>query len=330
MPELLRFNWNFSKQMYLKSKSIAVVVNFTGLQNTIIMKFLSLAALLLLHVAVLSAQDIKVENVTRSMSQGEQPGFAVTLPQADVKVVESGLASTLQGKSRSKPSKENNEWVMKQTVVPQISQDTLDVYARTISTTEGVVVEFFFKDSTGFVGKDRTIIHAQAEKFVYDFAKGQRKATLNNQLDAAKDLLKSFEKEYASLSKDLEKLNQDITKSKLEIDENKNKISTNDADQDRLRDQIQAQKKKVTEAAKLSTDAKKAEESNLKSLEKDLDKLIKEKEKLHKDIVKCETNIRDDELEVKNLEVALNDKQQQIADQNGKIKALQDQLLQYK
>lgn len=294
------------------------------------MKFLSLAVLLLFNVAILSAQDLKVEHVTRSMSQGEQPGFSVTLPQADVKVVEAGLANALQGKSRNKPSKENNEWVMRQTIMPQITQDTLDVYARTISTTEGVVVEFFFKDSIGFVNKDRAIIQAQAEKFVYDFAKTQRKATLENQIDAAKDLLKTFEKDYASLSKDLEKLNQDITKSKLEIDENKNKIATNDADQDRMREQIQAQKKKVTEAAKLSSDAKKAEEQNLKSLEKDLDKLIKEKEKLHKEIVKCETKIRDAELEAKNLEIAINDKQQQIAEQNGKIKSLQDKLLQYK
>ena len=114
------------------------------------MKILSFAALLLLNVVILSAQDIKVEAVTRNMSQGEQPGFSVTLPQADVKVVEDGLASTLQGKSRNKPVKENNEWVMRQTVVPQITQDTLDVYARTISTTDGVVVEFYFKDSLGY------------------------------------------------------------------------------------------------------------------------------------------------------------------------------------
>lgn len=294
------------------------------------MKILSFAALLLINVAFLSAQDIKVETVTRSMSQGEQPGFSVTLPQADVKVVESGLASTLQGKSRNKPVKENNEWVMRQTVVPQITQDTLDVYARTISTTDGVVVEFYFKDSTGFVSKERTIINAQAEKYVYDFAKTQRKATIENQIDAAKDLLKTFEKDYASLSKDLEKQNQAVTKSQLEIDESKNKISTNEADQDNLRSQIQAQKKKVHEAGKLSSDAKKAEEQNLKNLEKELSKLIKDKEKLHKDIVKCETTIRDTELEIKNLEIAIKDKQDQIAEQNSKLKALQDQLLQYK
>lgn len=294
------------------------------------MKFLSIAALLLINVAILSAQDIKIESVTRSMSQGEQPGFSVTLPQADIKVVENGLASTLQGKSRNKPVKENNEWVMKQTVLPQITQDTLAIYARTISTTDGVVVEFYFKDSIGFVNDDRPIIKAQAEKFVYDFAKAQRKATIENQIDAAKDLLKTFEKDYASLSKDLEKENQEIVKSQLEIDDSKNKISTNESDQDHLRTQIQAQKKKVHEAGKISSDAKKAEEQNLKSLEKELDKLIKDKEKLHKDIVKCETTIRDTELEIKNLEIAIKDKQSQIAEQNSKLKALQDQLLQYK
>ncbi len=294
------------------------------------MKFLYLAALLLFNVAFLSAQDIKIETVKRSMSQGEQPGLSVTLPKADVKVVEDGLADLLQGKGRDKPEKKNNEWVMMHTVMPQVTQDTVDIFARTIATTEGVVVEFFFKDSLGFVAKDRTIIHSQAEKFVYDFAKGQRKITINNQLDAAKDVLKSYEKDYSSLSKDLEKLNQSITKSKLEVDENKNKIATNESDQDRLRTQIQAQKKSVTEAGKLSPEAKKAEEGNLKDLDKTLDKLIKDKEKLYKDVVKCETNIRDAELEIKNKEVQIEDKQKQIAEQNGKIKSLQDQLQQYK
>jgi peptidoglycan hydrolase CwlO-like protein len=294
------------------------------------MKYLYFALLLLINVPILSAQDIKVETVTRNMSQGEQPGFSVVLPKADVKVVETGLMSLLQGKSRNKPEKKNNEWVMMHTVIPSVTQDTVDIYARTISTTAGVVLEMYFKDSIGFVHNDRPVIHAQAEKFVYDFALTQRKATLSNQLEAAKDQLKSFEKEYSSLSKDLEKLSQGITKSKLEIDENTNKISTNESDQDRLRSQIQAQKKKVNEAAKLSPEAKKAEESNLKELEKELSSLIKEKEKIYKSTVKCETDVRDAELEIKNTEVAIDNKQKQIAEQNAVIKDLQDQLQQYK
>jgi hypothetical protein len=294
------------------------------------MKYLYLVALLLINVAFLSAQDIKVETATRTMSQGTQPGFSVVLPKADVKVVEGGLADVLQGKSRNKPEKKNNEWVMLRTLLPMVTQDTMDIYARTISTTDGVLVEMFFKDSLGFVGSNRPIVYAQAEKFVYDFAKKQRKATFESQLDAAKDQLKTYEKEYSSLSKDLEKLNQGITKSKLEIDENTNKISTNESDQDRLRTQIQAQKKKVNEAAKLSPEAKKAEEGNLKELEKELSSLIKDKEKIYKNNVKCESEVRDAELEIKNKEVAIDNKQKQISEQNGIIKTLQDQLQQYK
>lgn len=312
------------------NKHSPILVSFTGFKITIIMKYLYLATLLLINVAYLSAQDIKVETVKRSMSQGEQPGFSVVLPKADVKVVEQELADLLQGKSRTKPEKKNNEWVMMHTVMPKITQDTVDIYARTISTTEGVVVEMFFKDSLGFVGNDRPVIYAQAEKFVYDFAMNRRKATLNTQLDAAKDQLKSIEKEYSSLSKDLEKLNQEVTKSKLEIDENTNNISTNESDQNRLRGQIQAQKLKIVDAAKLSPEAKKAEEKNLKSLDKELSSLIKDKEKIYKSNVKCESEIRDTELEIKNKEVAINAKQNQIAEQNTIIKGLKDELQKYK
>ncbi len=293
------------------------------------MKTLSLATLLLFNVAFLAAQDVKVEAVKRNMSQGEQPGFTILLPKADVKTVEIGLAELLQGKSRTKPVKANNEWVMLHTILPKITQDTVDIYARTIATTEGVVVDFFFKDSVGFVSSDRPSIFAQSEKFVYDFAKSQRKVTIKNQIDAAEDVLKSFEKDYSSLSKDLEKLSQGITKSKLEIDENTNKIATNESDQERVREQIQEQKKKVNEAAKLSPEAKKAEEKNLKTLEKELSSIIKDKEKLYKANVKCDTDVRNAEQEIKNKEVELENKQKQIAEQKGKIKVLEDELLSY-
>lgn len=291
-----------------------------------IMKLLSIGALLLLNISILFAENIKVDAVNRTMSQGEQPGFSVVLPKADVKSVEENWAATVQGRSKAKAVKENNEWVIKGIVVPQITQDTLDIYARTISTTEGVVFEAFFKDKDGFIGSDRSLIHPQAEKFVHDFAIKQHKQTLENQLDAAKEVLKNFEKDYSSLSKDLEKLQSEITKSKLKIDDNKNKVNTNDADQDRVRSQIQSQKQKVVDAAKLSPEAKKAEEKNLSTLEKDLSKLIKDKEKLLQDNVKCESSIRDAELEIKNKNVEIEAKQKQIAEQKGKIKELEDQI----
>ena len=34
---------------------------------------------------------------------------------------------------------------MLRTLLPMVTQDTMDIYARTISTTDGVLVEMFFK-----------------------------------------------------------------------------------------------------------------------------------------------------------------------------------------
>ncbi len=291
------------------------------------MKTLYIVALLLLNTSFLFSQNaIKVAGVTRSMSQGEQPGFAVTLPKADVKLVETAWASAVQGKSKSKAAKANNEWVITKTLLPQITQDTLDVYARTIATTEGVVLEVFFKDATGFINAERTMAYPQAEKFVYDFALKQHKTTVQNQVRAAEELLKSFEKESASLSKELEKLNSGVTKNTMGVNDNTNAIATNDSDQNRVRQQIQAQKQKVLDAAKLSPEAKKAEEKNLKTLEKELKSLMKAKEKLLQKNVKSNSGIRDANQEIKNKEVEIENKQKQIAAQKGKIKELQDEL----
>lgn len=290
------------------------------------MKSLLFSALLLLNVSVLFSQDIKVEAVTRTMSQGEQPGFSVVLPKADIKTVEAAWASTVQGKSKTKPVKANNEWYMGQTLISTISQDSVSVYARTISTTEGVVFEAFFKDNTGFIGADRSMIHPQAEKFVYDFAVKQHKVTIQNQIKAAEEILKGYEKESSSLSKELEKLKSGVTKNTLGVDDNKNAIATNDADQDRVRQQIQAQKQKVLDAAKLSPEAKKAEEKNLKTLEKELSKLMKDKEKLLQANVKNDSGIKKLGQDIKNKEVEIEAKQKQISEQRGKILELQNKL----
>lgn len=294
------------------------------------MKLIITTVIVFLHLVAALAQDIKVDAVNRTMSQGEQPGFSVVLPKADVKAVETSWAATVQGKNKTKPVKENNEWVMRNALLPSITQDTLTVYARTISTTEGVVFEAFFYNGKGFIGTDNSLIHPQAQKFVYDFAIKQHKNTIKTQIDAAEDVLKSLNKEYSTMSKELEKLNGSITKSKMAIDDNKNKISTNEADQNLVRERIQAQKKKIVDAANLSAEAKKVEEKNLKTLDKELAALLKAKEKLLQANVKQETTIRDAELGIKNKEVAIDAKQKQISEQNGKIKALKDQLQSYK
>ena len=71
------------------------------------MRILLFSVLLLLQINFLFAQgNVKVEGVNRTMSQGEQPGFAVVLPKADVKLVESNWAGAVQGKSKNKPAKE--------------------------------------------------------------------------------------------------------------------------------------------------------------------------------------------------------------------------------
>jgi len=257
------------------------------------MKLLSIATLLLLSMSLLFAQEaVKVEAVTRNMSQGEQPGFAVLLPKADIKTVENGWAKAVEGRGKPKAEKVNNEWVVRNTVLEAITQDTITVYARTIATTEGVVLEVYLKDSTGFIGQDRSMAHPQAQKFVSDFAHQQHKTTVENQLSAAKDVLKSLEKESSNLSKDLQKLNSGVTKNTMGVNDNVNQISTNEADQERVRQQIQAQKQKVTDAGKLSPEAKKAEEKNLKALEKELSKLMKEKEKMLQANVKNRLRIK--------------------------------------
>lgn len=281
---------------------------------------------ILSSLALFAQKPLVVKDIKKAMSQGTEPGMEVMIHQAQQKEVVNAWEKAIKGKSKAKAESKGDEITIIGTVLPLISNDSLNIYSYTTTSKEGTKLEVWFELKDGFINPKNEKYYLPAKKFVHDFAVSQYKLAVEEELEAEQDKLKDLEKELDKLAKDHDKLLATISKENVKIENTKNDISTNQADQERQRDLIQVQKKKVTEAAKVSEDAKKDAEKELKGLEKELSKLVKDYEGYHKDIVKSEADIREAEREVANNETARELQQNEIDKQQKLIQAVENKL----
>lgn len=271
-------------------------------------------------------KPLVIKDIKKAMSQGTEPGLEVMIHQAEQKDVVNAWEKAIKGKSRSKAENKGDEITILGTNLPIITNDSLNIYSTTTTSKEGVKLEVWFELADGFISPKNEQYYLPAKKFVYDFAIAQYKKAVAAELETEQDKLKDLNKELDKLAKEHDKLLASVSKENVQIESIKNEISTNSADQERQRDLIQTQKKKVTQAAKLSEDAKKDAEKELKGMEKDLSKLVKDYEGYHKDIVKCEANIREAEREIANNKTARELQQNEIDKQQKLIQGVEHKL----
>lgn len=283
--------------------------------------------LLILSCSVAFAQKpLVVKDIKKAMSQGTQPGLEIMIHQAEQKEVIKAWEKAIKGKSKAKPETKDDEISIMGTNLPLITNDSLNIYSITTTSKDGTKLEVWFELKDGYINPKNEQYYLPAKKFLHDFAVGQYKEAVAAELKTEQDKLDDLIKELDKLAKEHDKLLATVSKENVNIENTKNAISTNQADQERQRDLIQMQKKKVTEAAKVSEDAKKDAEKELKGMEKDLQKLVKDYEGYHKDIVKCEANIREAEREIANNETARDLQQTEIDKQQKLIQSIENKL----
>ena len=282
--------------------------------------------LVLSSLAVFAQKPLVIEDINKAMSQGTEPGLSIMIHQAQQKDVIDAWEKAIKGKSRSKAETKGDEIIIIGTNIPLISSDSLNIFSTTTTSNQGTLIEAWFELKDGFISPKQEQYYLPAKKFLHDFAVGQYKEAVEAELETEQDKLEDLNKELDKMAKEHDKLLASVSKENVQIETIKNKISTNQADQERQRDLIQTQKKKVTQAGKLSEDAKKDAEKELKGMEKDLDKLVKDYEKYHKDIVKCEAKIRDAEREIANNKTERELLQSEIDKQQKLIQSIEDKL----
>jgi len=244
---------------------------------------------LLLAIMALSLQgayaqaNIIVNEVMGFMSQGQQPGFEVFIPEAEKNSVENNWGKLMKGyKAKVSTSKKSIEVFADNASINPVSENTIDVYAIAQNAENGIKLVAFADLGGGFVNTSQYILSATAfEAIMRQFALDEMKRTVDRQIDDEESILKGLEKEVANLVKDKQGYQKEIEKCRATILQRQQDIVTNESVQATKLSQIQFQRQHVTEE----------NQKLLKGLEKEYSNLLKDRESYQKEIYKCQATI---------------------------------------
>lgn len=208
-----------------------------------------LAVLLFIALSGLQgfAQIGEVTEVTATMSQGNQKGFKILIPESNTKDVErawSELMRDYDGKT-TKVSK-TDDYLTEKVTIPSITENVLNVYVNFTETPEGVYMKAFYFNGAEYIsGAGNSKAAMSIRGLMKRFAKSVVLESLANQLNEEEKNLKRLEKEEKNLEKDLEGYQDDIKKAKELIEKREKDIVTNKKDTANKKSEIVTQKDKV-------------------------------------------------------------------------------------
>jgi len=275
-----------------------------------------------------SAKELVITQAENVFTLGKHASMEITIPQAKLSDVDKSWQKYIKSGSKNKPEVKDGITSIKGAINKNVSPQGFDLYSKLIGTTDGVkmIVWFVREDSiymSSATGTDRDLA---AEKYLHDFAVGEYKYAVKDELKAEQDKLKSLEDELKEFIKDEEKSNKKINENERSIERQKNAIQANNNDQKNKAEQIGAQKKVVEQQKAISADAGKDAAKVQKGFESELKKLEKENEKLNKDIDDWEKEIREEGRNIDKSKQNQALKNEDIEKQRKAINAVQNKL----
>ncbi|HUH74299.1 MAG TPA: hypothetical protein VLZ75_07810 [Chitinophagales bacterium] len=297
---------------------------------------------LVLTVGAAFAQqsDFVVNEIEGTFSQGQQTGLEITIPEVDLKSIQSSLSKwTKSNKGKYVSSKKSTEIFQDNVMLSNVSENTVDMYTILSPNKDGVTLQTYVDLGGTFLSSAG---HPQAfqamEKELIDFARTQLVSKVSDDIKAEEKQLKKLESEFKTLTKNNESYHKDILNNKDNINKQELAIAKNEIDQKTKEQQISLQQQILLSAREKrnvmgATDATakkmldgqvKTEEKSLKSFESQLKKLKSDYSSSIKSIEKSRTTIAQREQDIIKNEEEQNTKSQQIDLQKQIIDAVKN------
>jgi hypothetical protein len=276
---------------------------------------------LTLTFSMLQAQETRfvVNEVQGIMSQGNNTGLEVHIPEVAVKDVESALAKWGKStKAKVITDKKSPEIFIDNAVLPSVSDNSVDIYATVSPAKEGVLVRTYVDLGGIFLSSaEHPKAFAAMELLLANFAKDQLISLADQHIKDEEKHLANLESELKSLQRDKSNYEKDIRNHTDNIYKREQEIVRNEQDQKVKEQQIAIQQDIVMTARQKATamgandpatkkmlDGQiKTEEKNLKSFENQLKSLRNSLSAAVKDIDKSKTTISQREMDlIKNAE----------------------------
>lgn len=277
-------------------------------------------------------ETIEVKNIDALMSKGSKICYVVTIPQADLDIVEQNWIKRLQEDIKTRVKIVNQELILTHVVKSELSADTLNIYSLLIQKEEGkITLNVFVEIGDVFFGpkEDKTDLLSDKtdnsiKNYVRSFAVEQYKIAVANELEGEQKVLETMQNDLEKLEKDNDNLNKDISSLENDIDKAEREIKDLEASIDLKNKEI------LTHSASMGTitlDAdKKIALDKQKSLEKEKNRLEKDRSNAKEDISSCNSKIEKDNDEIEDNSIHQEELKVEIAKQNEVVKQVQAKL----
>lgn len=188
-----------------------------ALELALVASLLTSASLLSPMVQAAEGSQLAITETRTPMSRGIQPALTVVIPKATTKDVERAWKDQL-GKVRAKVKTEKGEIFADNATIPQISENTVDIFTRFTDTKEGVAMAVTFDLGGAFLS---SATHADpykaAENLVYLFAVDQARNAVGLEIADAEKLHRKLVDEKKKLERDQKGYEREIEKHKEHI-----------------------------------------------------------------------------------------------------------------
>jgi Skp family chaperone for outer membrane proteins len=161
----------------------------------------------------------QVQEAEKPMSSGVENSLNIVIPDANKKEVEKRWKKFIKPyKGKTKKSRKTNEIFTDDATIPELSANSVDLYAKITEAGNEVMFSVWFDLGGGFLSSyTHPDQYSAAEKVMILFALDVSAKVITDQLKDEEKALKKREKELTKLKKENAKLHQDIKDYKQKI-----------------------------------------------------------------------------------------------------------------
>lgn len=200
-----------------------------------------------LTIACFAISFGQIEESQKAMSTGVETAFSIVIPDASEKDMEKIWKSYMKPyKGKTKKNRKTKEIFTDNATIPQLSSNSIDVYAKMNEVNGEVLLSVWFDLGGGFLSTETHPDKASAAQIlVLQYALEVSKKTTGDELKNEEKNLKKLEKELAKLEKENSTFHKNIEMYKKKIQEAEANIKNNEAEQVNKNGEIENQKGKV-------------------------------------------------------------------------------------
>ena len=214
------------------------------------LQLMILAVLAFIFTSTLPAQTNMVTEMDKPMSFGTRPGFSVSFPNTDKRLVEDNWSDFVKNNFASKLKRgKKGEKTATNCRSASVSASEFTLYSDVESIGDGTQLNVWFDQGPRFLNRIDDLSRTNDTKVLLNrFYFDVRRASVGQEVKAEEDKLKDFEKKLDRLQRDNSSLLRDIENYKERLKKAEDDLIQNQKDQEAMLIDIQKQRNSVDEA----------------------------------------------------------------------------------